>query len=108
MVRGVLRRQWTVPVARADDGQKVATSGESFASGKDAVRAAENFKSHAAAWTYDVYVDASGECRWRAEAGDGRIAGSFGGSFASKATAEEAASNVRMNGGGALGGLDTS
>lgn len=30
--------------------------------------AAENFKSHAAAWTYEVYADASGEYRWRAKA----------------------------------------
>lgn len=88
---------------RADKGQTVATSGEAFASGSDAVRAAEDFKSHAAAWTYEVYADASGEYRWRAKGGNGQIAGSFGGSFASKANAEEAAANVRTNGGGAEG-----
>lgn len=87
----------------AANGQKVASSGESFYSKSDATSAARNFKSKCNAWNYVVYADSSGAYRWRAKSANGQIVASSGESFASKSNAEAAAINVRDNGGSAAG-----
>lgn len=81
----------------------MASSGESFASQANAKTAAQNFKSKAKLWTYDVYADTGGSYRWRAIAGNGAKVASSGESFYSKADAQKAAYNVRDNAGGATG-----
>ena len=50
----------------ADNGQNVASSGESFAGASNAERAAEGFKASAASATFEVYEDAGSNWRWRA------------------------------------------
>lgn len=104
-VRGLLRRQWKVPLApsrrRRTDGCDLGgvlrepverclalprTSSPTPPPGR--MRCMPTLP-----------VSTAGERR----PGNGQIEGSFGGSFASKADAEEAAWNVRTNGGGARG-----
>ena len=87
----------------ADNGQNVASSGESFASRSNAVRAAEGFKASAASASFEVYEDAGSNWRWRAKSSNGQTIGSSGESFASKSNATTAADNVKENAGKATG-----
>lgn len=87
----------------AGNGQKVASSGEAFASKSNATRAAEGFKAGAKTYHYETYADASGSYRWRAKAGNGEKVASSGESFASQSNATRAAENVRDNAGSATG-----
>jgi len=88
---------------KGGNGQKVASSGESFASQSNARRAAEHFKTNARLWSYEVYADTGGNYRWRAKAGNGQKVASSGESFASQSNATRAYENVRDNAGGATG-----
>lgn len=63
---------------KASNGAIVAVSGESFASHSNAVRAAQNFKTHARQLDYEVYADSGGHYRWRAKAGNGQKVASAG------------------------------
>jgi uncharacterized protein YegP (UPF0339 family) len=87
----------------AGNGQTVASSGESFSSHASAVSAAENFKSKASSWNYDIYADSGGNHRWRAKSPNGQTVGSSGEAFDSKSNAQRAADNVRDNAGSATG-----
>jgi uncharacterized protein YegP (UPF0339 family) len=87
----------------ADNGQTVASSGESLSSHASAVSAAENFKSKATSWEYDVYADKGGNHRWRAKSPNGQIVGSSGEAFDSQSSAQRAADNVRENASSATG-----
>lgn len=88
---------------KGGNGQKIASSGESFFSQSNARAAAQNFKANAKLWTYEVYADTAGNYRWRAKSGNGQIVASSGESFASQSNATRAAENVRDNAGGASG-----
>lgn len=88
---------------KSSNGQKVATSGESFASESNATRAAEGFKASAKTYGYEVYKDSAGNYRWRAKATNGQTVASSGESFVSESNAQRAADNVRDNAGGATG-----
>jgi hypothetical protein len=48
---------------------------------------------------FEIYVDRSGEYRWRLAASNGQTIASSGESFASKANARRAAENVKENAG---------
>lgn len=85
----------------ASNGQKVAASGESFASHSSATRAAEGFKAGAGAWNYEIYPDRALEYRWPAKSPNGQIVGASGEAFYSKSDAQRAADNVRREGGSA-------
>jgi uncharacterized protein len=82
---------------KADNGQIVASSGESFFNKRNAERAAEDFKANATSASYEVYEDAGGKWRWRARAANGQTIASSGGAFASKQNAQQAADNVKAN-----------
>ncbi|WP_019201700.1 DUF1508 domain-containing protein [Tsukamurella sp. 1534] len=84
----------------AGNNEMVAWAGETFASFSNARRAASDFKTGAKYATYDVYLDAGNEWRWRAVRGGRKVAAS-GESFANRANAERASANVRDNAGGA-------
>jgi uncharacterized protein YegP (UPF0339 family) len=86
---------------KSGNGETIAVSGESFSSHSSAVAAAENFKSKAKSWDYDIYADSAGNYRWRAKAGNGQNVGSSGEAFDSKSNARRAADNVRDNAGSA-------
>lgn len=88
---------------KAGNGQTVASSGESFSSQSSAVGAAENFKSKANSWNYEIYADRAGEHRWRAKSTNGQTVGSSGEAFESESNAQRAAHNVRDNAGSADG-----
>jgi uncharacterized protein YegP (UPF0339 family) len=81
---------------------KVASSGESFASKYNADRAAEGFKSKAKTASYMVFGSGSA-WYWHAKAGNGEKIATGGESFVSRSNAEKAAANVRDNAGGATG-----
>lgn len=85
------------------NGQVVAVSGEAFDSTWNATRAAENFKSQARHWNYEVYADRGSEYRWRAKSTNGAIVASSGEAFASQSNARRAADNVRDNAWAATG-----
>lgn len=76
----------------------VAWAGESFASLYNAKRAAGAFKAGALTARYEIYADTAGKWRWRAWRSSDKVASS-GESFSSKASAETAAENVRLNAG---------
>ncbi len=78
----------------ADNGERVATGGESFDSPFNARRAAETFKANASAYAYDVYSDSGDRYRWRAMASNGRRVASSGESFASRSNARRAADAI--------------
>lgn len=86
----------------AGNNEMVAWAGETFASNSNAQRAASAFKVGAKTARYDVYQDTAGSWRWRAWRGSDKVAAS-GESFSSKYAADQAASRVRDNGGGAGG-----
>jgi uncharacterized protein len=88
---------------KAGNGQTVAVSGEAFSSRANAVSAAENFKAKASSWTYEIYADAGGHHRWRAQASNGQNVGSGGEAFQSRSNAQRAADNVRDHADGADG-----
>jgi uncharacterized protein YegP (UPF0339 family) len=81
---------------------KVAASGESFASKSNAERAAEGFKTKAKTASYSVTGSGSA-WYWHAKAANGEKIATGGESFVSKSNAENAADNVRDNAGGATG-----
>ena len=85
------------------NGQNVASGGESFSSKASATAAVSNFKTKAASWNYDVYADKAGKYRWRALSSNGQNVGSGGESFSSKASAQNAADNIKANASGASG-----
>lgn len=87
----------------ADNGRKVATSGESFYSQSNASTAASNFKAKAKQWNYEVYLDSSSNYRWRAKSSNGQTVASSGESFDNRSNAQRAADNVRDNAGSATG-----
>jgi uncharacterized protein YegP (UPF0339 family) len=53
-------------------------------------------------WRYEFFADQSGQRRWRLRAGNGRKVATSGESFSSRANAERAAKNVKMNAGTAI------
>jgi uncharacterized protein len=81
---------------------KVAVSGESFASKSNAERAASGFKASAASCTYNVFGGGD-KWYWNAEASNGKKVASGGESFVTQTNAQRAANNVRDNAGGATG-----
>jgi uncharacterized protein YegP (UPF0339 family) len=79
---------------------KVAASGESFASKSNAERAAEGFKGSAKTAKYTIF--GSGVAwYWNAKVGNGEKIASGGESFVSEYNAQRAADNVRDNAGSA-------
>jgi uncharacterized protein YegP (UPF0339 family) len=81
---------------------KVAASGESFASKSNAERAAEGFKSKAKTASYSVTGSGSA-WYWHAKATNGEKIATGGESFVTESNAEKSAANVRDNAGGATG-----
>lgn len=81
---------------------RVAVSGESFASKYNAERAANGFKAGAKSSSYTVFGSDT-SWYWNAKAGNGEKVASGGESFISKANAQRAADNVRDNAGNATG-----
>lgn len=81
---------------------KVAVSGESFASKSNAERAATGFKAGAKTYTYNVFGSGS-SWYWHAKAANGEKVASGGESFVSQASAQRAADNVKDNAGSASG-----
>jgi len=81
---------------------KVAASGESFASKANAERAATGFKSSAKTATYE-FTGSGSAWYWHAKARNGEKIATGGESFVSKENAERSASNVRDNAGTATG-----
>jgi uncharacterized protein YegP (UPF0339 family) len=81
---------------------KVAVSGESFASKYNAERAANGFKAGAKGYTYDAFGSGS-QWYWHAKASNGEKVASGGESFVSKGNAERAYENVRDSAGSATG-----
>lgn len=88
---------------KGGNGQTVASSGESFYSESNARASAQNFKTNAKRWTYEVYMDSAGNYRWRAKSGNGQTVAASGESFASQSNAVRAYENVRDNAGNATG-----
>ena len=86
---------------KSDNGQIVASSGESFFSKQNAERAAVGFKANAASASYEVYEDGGRKWRWRARAANGLTIASSGGALASKQDAQQAADNVKTSAGSA-------
>ncbi|HEV2888069.1 MAG TPA: hypothetical protein VGX49_14235 [Jatrophihabitans sp.] len=86
-----------------DNHKLVAWAGETFASSYNAHRSAAAFKAAAKIARYEVYLDGSGQYRWRAWRSSDKVAAS-GESFSSRWAAQAAADNVRDNAGNA-GGL---
>jgi uncharacterized protein YegP (UPF0339 family) len=81
---------------------KVAASGESFASKYNAERAASGFKAGASAYVYSTFGSGTA-WYWNAKAANGEKVATGGESFVSQSNAQRAADNVRMNAGGATG-----
>lgn len=81
---------------------KVAVSGESFASKYNAERAATGFKAGAKTYSYDVFGSGTA-WYWHAKAANGEKVASGGESFVSRASAQRAADNVKNNAGSASG-----
>ena len=81
---------------------KVAVSGESFASKYNAERAATGFKSGAKTYAYTAFGSGSA-WYWHAKASNGEKVASGGESFVSEANAKRAYENVRDNAGSATG-----
>src|SRR3954449_5420530 len=77
---------------------KVAVSGESFASKFNAERAASGFKASAKTDTYDVFGSGT-SWYWHAKAANGKKVASGGESFVSQSNAQRAADNVKSNAG---------
>lgn len=88
---------------KGGNGQKVASSGESFYNQSNVRAAAQNFKTNAKLWTYEVYADTAGNYRWRAKGRNGTKVASSGEAFSSQSNATRAYENVRDNAGGATG-----
>jgi uncharacterized protein YegP (UPF0339 family) len=88
---------------KADNGQTVASGGESFSDTSATKTAAENFKSKAKSWDYEVYSDSGGKPRWRAKSANGQTVATSGEAFESESNARRAADNVRDNAGIATG-----
>lgn len=86
----------------AGNGQKVAASGEAFASRSNADRAARGFKAGAASATYSVW-DTAGKWYWHAAAANGETIATGGQPFVSRYDAQRAADNVRDHAGDATG-----
>lgn len=81
---------------------KVAASGESFASKSNADRAARGFKTGAKGAAYE-FTGSGSSWYWNAKAGNGEKIATGGESFSSKESAQRSAYNVRDNAGGATG-----
>jgi uncharacterized protein len=81
---------------------KVASSGESFASKSNAERAATGFKSSAKSANYE-FTGSGSAWYWHAKAPNGEKIATGGESFVSKENAERSAYNVRDNAGTATG-----
>jgi uncharacterized protein YegP (UPF0339 family) len=81
---------------------KVAASGESFASKSNAERAATGFKAGAKGAAYE-FTGGGSSWYWNAKAGNGEKIATGGESVSSKESAQRSASNVRDNAGGATG-----
>lgn len=81
---------------------KVAASGESFASKSNAERAATGFKSGARTASYE-FTGGGTAWYWHAKAANGEKIGTGGESFVSKDNAERSAHNVRDNADSATG-----
>jgi uncharacterized protein YegP (UPF0339 family) len=81
---------------------KVAASGESFASEGNAERGAKDFKANAKTSTYKVFGSGSA-WYWHASAANSKKVATGGESFASESNAKRAADNVRDNAGAATG-----
>jgi uncharacterized protein len=81
---------------------KVAASGESFASKANAERAAKGFKSKAKTASYSVTGGGSA-WYWGAKASNGEKIATGGESFVTESNAEKSAANVRDNAGAATG-----
>lgn len=86
----------------AGNGQEVANGGENFSSHSSAKHAAESFKAHVNASTFEIYPSGD-QYRWRAKASNGQITASSGEPFVSESNAQRAADNVRDNAGSADG-----
>ena len=84
------------------NGQKVAASGESFASKSNAERAAEGVKTGAASATYAVW-ETNGKWYWDAKARNGEKIATGGEPFVSMYDAQRAADNVRDSAASATG-----
>jgi uncharacterized protein YegP (UPF0339 family) len=84
----------------ADNGQKIAASGQSFASKSNAERAARGFKASAKTDAYEVW-DTSSSYYWHAKSSNGEIVATGGQAFVSRYDAQRAADNVRDNAGSA-------
>jgi uncharacterized protein YegP (UPF0339 family) len=81
---------------------RVAVSGESFASKYNAERAATGFKTGANGSAYEAFGGGT-KWYWHAKAGNGEKVASGGESFGSESNAKRAAANVRDNAGSATG-----
>jgi uncharacterized protein YegP (UPF0339 family) len=81
---------------------KVASSGESFASKSNAERAASGFKAGAKSYSYTIFGSGT-SWYWHAKAANGEKVATGGESFVSESNAKRAADNVRDNAGGATG-----
>lgn len=81
---------------------RVAASGESFASKSNAERAAEGFKTGAKTATYTTFGNGTA-WYWNAKASNGEKIATGGKSFVSDYNAQRAADNVRDHVGGATG-----
>lgn len=79
------------------NGEAVAASGESFASRSNANGAAQAFKAGAESWRYEVYLDASGQYRWRARASNGKTIATSTTTFSKSSNAERATEYVRKS-----------
>jgi uncharacterized protein YegP (UPF0339 family) len=80
---------------KAANGQVVATSGESFSSHRGASQAAQNLRTKADDWIYEVHPDENGSWRWRARAKNGRTMAVSAGAFRSRHEAERSVHRVR-------------
>jgi uncharacterized protein YegP (UPF0339 family) len=93
--------QWTWRLYGANN-EMVAWAGEGLVTSSGAARAAGSFKASALIARYEVYLDTASQWRWRALRSSDKVAAS-GEAFASRAGAERAAENVRVNAGLATG-----
>lgn len=82
---------------------KVAASGESFASKSNAERAAEGFKTKAKTANYAIFVGSDTMWYWHGKASNGEKIATGGEAFVSEYNAQRAADNVRDNAGNATG-----
>ncbi len=81
---------------------KVAASGESFASKSNADRAANGFKVGAKSYAYTIWQSGTA-WYWNAKASNGEKVATGGEAFVSQSNAQRAAYNVRDNAGNATG-----